>query len=160
MQYLAHPFGSYLLTLLTTTLFLNCNTVCDHTLISYTYTLCSLKYSCAVCYSAENCRLILHSDSRLDCISPCYCAIRAFALLLPPLKVGCCEVSWRELCSHVLDYHVGCSQGKTRLCGSAAFGIGTRWLNLGWSLLALFIVVWPSVIGILYSRLLPARCLD
>ena len=56
--------------------------------------------------------------------------------------------------------YLGYSLEYNRLCGSVAFGIGTRLLDLGRSLFALFVVVWPIVIDIVYSRLLPARCLN
>ena len=91
-----------MLMLLTATL---CHLCCPrwyHHLMSYTYTLCSSKYSWGICYSAENSRLILHSGSRLNCISPRCCAISAFVFLSPPLDSGWFEVVWRELCSFVL----------------------------------------------------------
>ena len=78
-----------------------------------------------------------------------------FLFLSPLLEVGWCKVARREL-----FLYLGCFLEWNRLCGSVAFGIGTRRLDVGRSLLALFVVVWPSVIDIVYSWLLPARYLD
>ena len=126
-----------MLTLLTATLCRLCSPRWYHPLMSYTYTLCSPKYSWGICYSAGNSRLILHSGSRLNCISPHCCAISAFEFLLPPLEVGWCEVARRELCLSVLEVPSSSSPLPSNAFIDAAWSAGASSFTPGESELRL-----------------------